>query len=58
MILHIHSAASYLSVSHASSILDGLFYCGNKPPQAEKINGSILNPASVIKYVVASAAES
>jgi hypothetical protein len=58
MILHIHSDASYLSVSHARSRLGGLFYCGNKPPQADRLNGSILNAASVIKNVVASAAES
>jgi hypothetical protein len=58
IILHIHSDASYFSVSHARSILGGLFYCGNNPPQAEKLNGSILNAASFIKNVVASAAES
>jgi hypothetical protein len=58
MILHIHSDAYYLSVSHARIRLGGLFYCGNKPSQAEKLNGSILNAASVIKNVVASAAES
>jgi hypothetical protein len=58
MILHIHSDASYLSVSHARSRLGGLFYCGNNPPQAEKLNGSILNAAAVIKNIVASAAES
>jgi hypothetical protein len=58
MILHIHSDASYLSVSHTCRILGGLCYCGNKPPQAEKLNGSILNAASIIKNVVASAAES
>jgi hypothetical protein len=57
MILHIHSDASYLSVSQALSRLGGLFYCGNKPPQADRLNGSILNAASVIKNVVASAAE-
>jgi hypothetical protein len=53
MILHIHSDASYLSVSHACIRLGGLFYCGNKPPQADKINGSILNAAAIIKNVVA-----
>jgi hypothetical protein len=58
MILHIHSDASYLSVSRARIILGGLFYCGNKPPQADKLNGSILNASSVIKNIVASAAES
>jgi hypothetical protein len=58
MILHIHSDASYLSVSNARSCLGGLFFCGDKPPQEDNLNGSILNVASVIKNVVASAAES
>jgi hypothetical protein len=31
---------------------------GNKPPDQDKLNGSILNVAFVIKNVVASAAES
>jgi hypothetical protein len=57
MILHIHSDASYLSVSNARSRLGGLFFCGDKPPQEETLNGSVLNVASVIN-VVASAAES
>jgi hypothetical protein len=58
MILHIHSDASYLSVSNARSRLGGLFFCGDKPPHEDNLNGSILNVASVIKNVVASAAES
>jgi hypothetical protein len=58
MILHIHSYASYLSVSNARSRLGGLFFCGNKSPQEDNMNGSILNVASVIKNVVASTAES
>jgi hypothetical protein len=58
MILHIHSDASYLSVSNARSRLGGLFLCGDKSPQEDNLNGSILNVASVIKNVVASAAES
>jgi hypothetical protein len=58
MILHIHSDASYLSVSHARSRLGGLLFCGDKPPKEDNLNGSILNVASVIKNVVASAAES
>jgi hypothetical protein len=33
MILHIHSDASYLSVSNARSRLGGMFFCGDKPPQ-------------------------
>jgi hypothetical protein len=58
IILHIHSDASYLSVSNARSFLGGLFFCGGKPPQEDTLNGSILNVVSVIKNVVASAAES
>jgi hypothetical protein len=57
MILHIHSDASYLSVYHACNILGGLFYCWEKPPHADTLNGSILNAAAVIHNVVASAAE-
>jgi hypothetical protein len=58
MILHINSDASYLSVSNARSRLGGLFFLGNKPPEQDTLNGSIRNVASVIKNVVASAAES
>jgi hypothetical protein len=58
MILHIHSDASYLSISNAQSRLGGLFFLLNKPPENDKLNGSILNVASVINNVVASAAES
>jgi hypothetical protein len=58
MILHTHSDASYLPVSNARSHLGGLFFCGYKSPQQDKLNGSILNVSSVIKNVVASAAES
>jgi hypothetical protein len=56
IILHIHSDASYLSVSNARSHLGGLFFLGNKPPEQEALNGSILNVATVIKNMVASAA--
>jgi hypothetical protein len=58
MILHIHSDASYLSVSNARSRKGGLFFCGSKSPQQDKLNGSILNVVSVIKNVVASAVKS
>jgi hypothetical protein len=58
MILHIHSDASYLSVSNARSRLGGLFFCGDKYPQQDNLNGSILNVASIIKNVVDSVAES
>jgi hypothetical protein len=56
--LHIHSDASYISVSNAQSCLRGLFFLGNKSPKQDARNGSILNVAAVIKNVVASAAES
>jgi hypothetical protein len=56
MILHIHSDASYLSVSNARSRLRGLFFLGNKTPEQDTLNGSILNVAAIIKNVVASAA--
>jgi hypothetical protein len=58
MILHIHSDASYLSVSNSRSRLGGLFFLGNKSPEQDTLNRSILNVAAVIKNVVASAAES
>jgi hypothetical protein len=38
MILHIHSDASYLSVSNACSRLGGLFFCGDKSPQQDTLN--------------------
>jgi hypothetical protein len=43
MILHIHSDASYLSVSNARSRLGGLFFLGNNPPT--KI--SLMDPSSM-----------
>jgi hypothetical protein len=55
MILHIQSDTSYLSVSNARIRLGGLFFLGNKSPEQDMLNGSILNVASVIKNVVASA---
>jgi hypothetical protein len=58
MILHIHSNASYLSVSNARSRLGGLFFLGNKSLEQDTLNGSILNFDAGIKNVVASAAES
>jgi hypothetical protein len=58
MILHIHSDASYLSVSNARSRLGGLFFLGNKSLEQDTLNGSSLNVASNIKNVVASAEES
>jgi hypothetical protein len=57
MIIYVRSDAYYLSVSHARSRLGGLFYCGDKPVNADKLNGSIVNSSAVINNVVASAAE-
>jgi hypothetical protein len=48
MILHIHSDASYLSVSKARSRLEGLFYLGYNPPKEDTLTGYILNVASII----------
>jgi hypothetical protein len=56
MILHIHSDASYLSVSNARSRIGVLFFLGNTSPEQDTLNGSILNVAAMIKNVVASAA--
>jgi hypothetical protein len=58
MILHVHSNASYFSVSHANSRICGLFFCGDKPKNEENLKGSILNVAAFIKNMVVSAAES
>jgi hypothetical protein len=49
MILHIHSNASYLSVSNAQSRLGGLFFLGNTCPKQDELNEFILNVASIIK---------
>jgi hypothetical protein len=51
MILHSHSDASYLSVSHARSRLGCLLFFGYKPPNEENLNRSILKVAAVIKNV-------
>jgi hypothetical protein len=55
-IRHIHRDASYLYVYKARSHLGRLFYLGYNPPNEEKLNGSILSVASVIKNAAASAA--
>jgi hypothetical protein len=49
MILNIHSDASYLLVSNARSRPGGLFFLGNKSPEQDTLNGSILNVAAVIR---------
>jgi hypothetical protein len=49
MVLYIHSDASYLLVSNARSGLGGQYFLGNKFPDQETLNRSILNVAAVIK---------
>jgi hypothetical protein len=56
MILHLHIDAAYVSVSNACSRLGILFFCGDKPPSKDILNGSILNITAVIENIVASAA--
>jgi hypothetical protein len=58
MTLHIHCDASYLSAFNARIRLGGLFFCGEKTPNEDTINFSILNIAAIIKNVAAAAAES
>lgn len=59
MILNIHSDASYLSESRARSRVAGQFFLGSTPEKGVpiKLNGSIHVMTSVLKFVVASAAE-
>jgi hypothetical protein len=49
MILHIHSDASYLSVSNARNRLGGLLFLGNKSPEQHTLHGSNLNVAAESK---------
>ena len=58
MVLRIHSDASYHSEKDARSRSGGHFYLGNKPGNAPDFNnGAILNPSTIMKNVMASAAE-
>lgn len=62
MVLHIHSDASYLSVSDARSRLGGFFFLGPHPttdPAAQPscINGPVLINSTIIQSVMSSAAE-
>jgi hypothetical protein len=55
---HASDMILHLSVSNARSRVGGLFFLGNKFPEQETLDGSILNVAAVIRNVVASAVES
>jgi hypothetical protein len=57
MQLRIDSDASYLNAPHARSRIGGHHYLSNAPPRADINNGAILNPSSVLKVVVSSAAK-
>ena len=57
MLLKIHSDASYLSAPQAQSRIGGFFYLGNHPILSHRNNGEITIAATVLKNVVASAAE-
>jgi hypothetical protein len=58
MILHIQSDASYLSLSNVRSRLCIIFFCGDKLANEDTLNSAILNIDTIIKNMVASAAES
>jgi hypothetical protein len=59
MIMNIHSDASYLSETGARSRACGHFFMGWMPEHGEpiKINGAFYVNATILKFVVASAAE-
>ncbi len=59
MIMNIHSDASYLSETGARSRACGHFFMGWMPKNGEpiKINGAFYVNATIMKFVVASAAE-
>ncbi len=59
MVMNIHSDASYLSKIRARSRACGNFYMGWMPKNGEpiKINGAFYVNATILKFVVASAAE-
>lgn len=57
MQLRVDSDASYLNAPNARSRIGGHHYLSNAPPLPDINNGAILNPSSVLKVVVSSAAE-
>ena len=59
MILNIHSDASYLSEKNAHSRACGHFFMGWKPDPTKpiKLNGAFFTLCSILRFVVASAAE-
>ena len=58
MVLYIHSDASYLSEAKARSRTGGHVYLGNPPTnKPSRNNGSILSTSTIMRHVMASAAE-
>ena len=59
MILNVHSDASYLSEPRAKSRVAGVYFMGDVPEDGKPIllNGNIFIVCSMLKFVVASAAE-
>jgi len=59
MILNVHSDASYLSEPRAKSRVAGVYFMGDVPEDGKPIllNGNIFIVCSILKFVVASAAE-
>ncbi len=59
MVMNIHSDASYLSESGARSQACGHFFMGWMPKNEEpiKLNGAFYTGSSIMRFVVASAAE-
>jgi hypothetical protein len=59
MILNIHSNASYLSEANAQSRACGHFFMGWAPTDGDpiKLNGAFFTLCTILRFVVASAAE-
>ena len=59
MILNVHSDASCLSEPRAKSRVAGVYFMGDVPEHGKPIllNGNIFMMCSMLKFVVASAAE-
>jgi hypothetical protein len=59
MILNVHSDASYLSESKAHSRACGHFFMGWSPQNGDliKLNGAFFTLCTILRFVVASAAE-
>ena len=59
MVLNVHSDASYLSETRARIRVGGYYFLGSNPKENEPIqlNGNVYTLSTILKFVVASAAE-